>query len=176
MGALPKKKVDPLPQEEDTAFKMDATEVSGGSGRFVYYPHGKGTTGARGDKNEASPNSASQSDRGKVLTKTVLRSAKFLGLSDQQLADSIGVSKVDISRFRRGESSLKEGSTSFNLGVLLVRAYCSLDDIADGDKKVVRAWMKAEDFTLGDQPINLITEVEGLIDVAASLATRQSFS
>ena len=68
-----------------------------------------------------------------VLTKAALRAAERLGLSGRQLAEIVGVSEATVSRLKRGEAMLEDGSKPFQLAALLVRAFRSLDAITGGD-------------------------------------------
>ncbi len=70
---------------------------------------------------------APETAAGAVLTKASLRAAERLGLSGRQLADIVGVSEATVSRWKRGESLLEQGSKAFELAALLVRCFRSLD-------------------------------------------------
>ena len=70
-----------------------------------------------------------------VLTKAALRAAERLGLSGRQLAEIVGVSEATVSRLKRGEAMLEDGSKPFQLAALLVRAFRSLDAITGGDER-----------------------------------------
>lgn len=113
-------------------------------------------------------------DRAAVLGKALLRAAERLGLSGRQLAQIIGVSEATVSRLRRGEAQLEEGSTSFQLAALLVRAFRSLDAITGGDDRVARAWLGASNAALAARPIDRMGTVQGLVDVAAYLDARRA--
>ncbi|TPW29089.1 DUF2384 domain-containing protein [Martelella alba] len=113
-------------------------------------------------------------DRGAILTKAVSRAGDRLGLSGRVLADVLGVSEAQISRYRRGEAILAEGTKPFELAVLMVRAFRSLDAITGGDETVARAWLTAENGALGARPVDRITSIQGLADVVAYLDARRA--
>lgn len=120
------------------------------------------------------PVTAPALDRGAVLAKATLRAAARLGLSGRQLAGILGVSEATISRLRRGEAGLEEGTKPFELAALLVRAFRSLDAIAGGDEVVCRAWVAAPNEALGAAPLARMASVQGLVDVVAYLDARRA--
>ena len=113
-------------------------------------------------------------DRGIVLTKAVIRAADRLGIHDRLLAEVIGVSEAQISRFRSGDASLAERTKPFELAALLVRTFRSLDAIIGGDESAARAWLNAQNLALGARPVERITSVQGLTDVVAYLDARRA--
>ena len=114
------------------------------------------------------------SERATVLTKAAVRSAERLGLTGQVLAQVLGLSEATISRLRRGELALQEGSKSFELAALLVRAFRSLDAIAGGDERTMRTWITSHNTALRAAPSELIRTVTGLTDVVAYLDARRA--
>lgn len=115
-----------------------------------------------------------RADRAAVLTKATLRTAERLGLSARTLAQVLGISEPTISRMKKGDYQLSEGSKAYELGVLLVRVFRSLDAISGGDDTVSRAWMRGSNTALGDAPVNRITSITGLTDVIAYLDARRA--
>lgn len=113
-------------------------------------------------------------DRGTVLTKAALRAAERLGISGRQLADIVGVSEATISRWRRNEAALENGSKPFQLAALFVRTFRSLDAITGGDEGVARTWIKAPNTALAARPIERMLTVQGLVDVTNYLDGRRA--
>ncbi|MCF1707653.1 DUF2384 domain-containing protein [Tabrizicola sp. J26] len=113
-------------------------------------------------------------DRGTILTKAAIRAAERLDISGRQLADIIGVSEAQVSRFRNGEAALPVHGKPFELAALLVRAFRSLDAITGGDEGVARAWLNAPNTALGARPAERIVSIQGLIDVVAYLDARRA--
>jgi hypothetical protein len=113
-------------------------------------------------------------DRAGVVTKAVLRAAEALGLSARRLAQAIGTSEPTISRMRNAAYRLDPAGKSFELSVLLIRIFRSLDAIAGGDPAVVRGWMMSENSALGGRPIDRIGTVAGLVEVLAYLDARRA--
>jgi transcriptional regulator with XRE-family HTH domain len=117
---------------------------------------------------------APQPQRGPVLAKAALRAAERLGLSGRQLAAIVGVSEPTVSRWKRGDSLPDEGTKPFELAVLFVRVFRSLDTITGGDERVARAWLTNPNLALASRPIDQMTSVRGLVDVATYLDARRA--
>ncbi len=98
------------------------------------------------------PRPVSKADQTAVLTKATLRAASQLGLTNKLLATVIGVSEATVSRMRNGDYTLQPGHKSFELAVLFVRLYRSLDA----------------------EPIALIQTVPGLMNVIQYLDARRA--
>ena len=113
-------------------------------------------------------------DPATVLTKAVLAAAAKLDLKSSALAPILGVSEATVSRMRRGGYRLDAGTKAFELGVLFVRLFRSLDAIVGGDEAVARAWLKTPNLALGGKPVELIRTVAGLADVIAYLDARRA--
>ncbi len=109
-----------------------------------------------------------------MLTKAALRAAERLGLLGRQLADIVGVSEATVSRWKRGESLLEPGTKPFELAVLLVRAFRSLDAITGGDEAVARRWLTAHNTALAAKPVDRMMQIQGLVDVTAYLDARRA--
>jgi len=73
-------------------------------------------------------------DDGALITKAVMRAAHRLGLSNRSVAHIIGVSRPTVSRMAHGTFTLRPGDKPFELAVLLIRLFRSLDAIAGGDE------------------------------------------
>ena len=110
--------------------------------------------------------------RAQVLTKAALRAAESLGLPARMLAQVLGVSEPSVSRMKKGAYAIEDGSKSFELAALFVRVFRSLDAIVGGDAMTARQWLMAENTALGGRPIDRITTITGLADVAAYLDAR----
>jgi DNA-binding XRE family transcriptional regulator len=109
-----------------------------------------------------------------VLTKAVLRAAEQLGMTSKMLANVIGVSEATVSRMRRGNYKLQPGQKAFDLAVLFVRFYRSLDAIVGGDQVVASAWLKNWNTALESEPLALIQTVPGLMNAIHYLDARRA--
>lgn len=116
----------------------------------------------------AEPNSAV------VLNKAVLRAAERLDVTARTLAAVLGLSEPSISRMRRGAFQLEPATKPFELAVLFVRLFRSLDAIVGGDETVARKWLVNANAALGGRPVERIQTVTGLMDVIAYLDARRA--
>ena len=123
---------------------------------------------------QAKPRPASAADQAAVLTKATLKAATQLGLTNKLLATVIGVSEATVSRMRSGVYQLQRGQKSFELAVLFVRLYRSLDAIVGGDDAVAGAWLKNRNVALAAEPLALIQTVPGLMNVIQYLDARRA--
>lgn len=109
-----------------------------------------------------------------VVTKAVIAAADRLGLSARQLSAVIGVSEATLSRMKRLDFRLERGTKPFELSLLFIRLFRSLDAITGGDEAVARAWLKGDNTALGAAPLTKIATVSGLVDVLAYLDARRA--
>lgn len=109
-----------------------------------------------------------------VLTKAVLRAAEQLDMSGKTLAAVIGVSEATLSRMRSGAYKLAQRDKPFELGLLFVRLFRSLDAIVGGDQVVARAWLRNSNTALAGTPLALIQTVPGLMNVINYLDARRA--
>jgi hypothetical protein len=108
-------------------------------------------------------------EAGPVVTKSVMRAADRLAVPNRVLAAVLGLSEATVSRMAAGTYLLAPSSKPFELAVLFLRLFRSLDAIVGGDVTVARAWLRGENTALGAAPITLIVSVAGLVDVVAYL-------
>ena len=120
------------------------------------------------------PRPVPAAERTAILTRATLRAASQLGLTNKLLATVIGVSEATVSRMRSGEYTLQRGQKSFELAVLFLRLYRSLDAIVGGDDRVAGSWLRNRNTVLGAQPIALIQTVPGLMNVIQYLDARRA--
>ena len=122
----------------------------------------------------ARPRPVSAAERTAILTRATLRAASQLGLTNKLLATVIGVSEATVSRMRSGEYTLQRGQKSFELAVLFLRLYRSLDAIVGGDSTVAGSCLRNRNTVLGAEPIALILTVPGLVNVIQYLDARRA--
>jgi hypothetical protein len=120
--------------------------------------------------------SASPSAQAAVVTKGLIRAAERLELPNRVLAAVLGLSEATVSRMGTGAYQLDPGSKPFELAVLVLRMFRSLDAIVGGDVAVARAWVRNRNTALGGAPIALIESVSGLVNVVAYLDHRRALA
>lgn len=120
------------------------------------------------------PVAAAAAAENAVITKATLRAADLLDITARTLALVIGVSEATVSRMRREEFQLERGTKPFELAVLFVRLFRSLDAIVGGDETVARTWLKNPNTAFDGTPIEKILTIAGLVDVIAYLDSRRA--
>jgi DNA-binding XRE family transcriptional regulator len=115
-------------------------------------------------KAKAAPQPVPDSARRVVLSKAVVRAAGLLGVTQTQVAETIGVSDATASRMFGGKYLLDPNCKEWELASLFVRLFRSLESIVGSDDKA-RQWLRSRNLALGERPLNLIPKAEGLIRV-----------
>lgn len=113
-------------------------------------------------------------DEAAIVAKAVLRAADALELPAKILARIIGLSEPTLSRLRAGRTQLERDGKPFELAVLFIRLYRTLDAIAGGDRTVAKAWLIGPNTALGGVPLTQIQTIPGLLDVIAYLDARRA--
>jgi hypothetical protein len=109
-----------------------------------------------------------------VLTSATVRAAERLQIKNAALARILGVSGATVSRMRNKALFLERGDKPFELAILFVRLYRSLDSIMAGDDAVAADWLRNNNTALNGVPLELIQSVSGLVDVIAYLDARRA--
>jgi transcriptional regulator with XRE-family HTH domain len=100
-----------------------------------------------------------------VLTKAVTRGAGLLGLTQRQVAETLGLSGPTASRLFTGKYRLSPTrSKEWELAILFVRLFRSLDALW-GHEGTARAWLESYNSALGAAPLDLIKSAAGLVRV-----------
>jgi len=114
------------------------------------------------------------SDRQSTVSKAMLRASDLLGLSAKELASVIGLSEATLSRLKHGQGVSSLSGKAYELALLFIRLYRSLDAITGGDDAVSRRWLRAENTALGGIPAERIRSIDGLAHVLAYLDARRA--
>ena len=120
------------------------------------------------------PHAHPVSDEAALLMKAVLRAADRLAIKNAVLARILGLSGPTISRMRNGKYRLDREQKPFELAVLLIRLYRSLDGIVGGDDSVAADWLTNKNTVLDGVPLELIQSVSGLANVIHYLDARRA--
>ena len=109
-----------------------------------------------------------------LMTKATIRAAERLGVKAKVLARIIGVSEATVSRMKQGDYPLEPTQKPFELAVLFVRLFRSLDAMTAGDEKVAAAWLANDNTALNGKPIDLVQTISGLGNVIQYLDARRA--
>jgi transcriptional regulator with XRE-family HTH domain len=113
-------------------------------------------------------------DTGRAVAGAALRAAGLLGLTAAELALVLGLSPATVSRLRQNAGATRLTGKPYELALMFIRLYRSLDAITGGDDAVSRQWMRNPNQALGQPPAERIRTVEGLAHVVAYLDARRA--
>lgn len=113
-------------------------------------------------------------DAAAVAARALLRAAELLGMSARELSGVVGLSEASLSRLKRGDAAVRLSGKPYELALLFIRLYRSLDAIMGGDDEASRRWMRADNLALGGAPLSRIRTVDGLANVLAYLDARRA--
>ena len=99
-----------------------------------------------------------------VLGKAVTRAASRLDIPQHLLGRILGLSPATVSRLVAGSYQLDSRRKEWDLALLFVRVFRSLDSIV-GDEQSARVWLQSDNLALNARPIDLLPETEGLVRV-----------
>ena len=107
---------------------------------------------------------APASSRAAVVSKATVNAARLLGLNNAAIAVVIGLSEPTISRMVKGSYKLAPDSKPYELALLLVRLFRSLNAVVGGEEEPMRGWMQSHNLALGGVPAEQIRTVTGLVN------------
>lgn len=110
-----------------------------------------------------SNNTLQQPDPNRVLTQAVTNAAQLMGLNKATLAKILGISAASAGRMVAGQYQLNQNSKEWDVALLLVRLFRSLDAIMAGDENALRSWLQSQNLGLNAKPIELISDAAGLV-------------
>lgn len=107
-----------------------------------------------------------------LVAKALSRAVDRLNVNNKVLSRIIGLSEASVSRLKRRDFPLE--NKPFELGVLFLRLFRSLDALSGGDDDVSRQWLANDNVALEGKPIELVQSVAGLTHVIAYLDARRA--
>jgi hypothetical protein len=111
-----------------------------------------------------------------IVSKAVIKAARKLDMSNVELSDIIGISEPQLSRIANSSASnlLKKDSKEYELSLLFIRMFRSLDALVGGDDASAIKWMRGRNLAFNQKPIERVKTIEGLIDVLSYLDSRRA--
>ena len=103
-----------------------------------------------------------------LVTVAVTRAADAMGVKAAALARVLGVSAPSVSRMPEAYQ-LKQGRKEWELALMFLRVFRSLDAMLGGNRAQMAAWLTAENDHLQGRPLELIQSIEGIGRVAGYL-------
>lgn len=114
----------------------------------------------------ATPETATMDDRARVVTTAALKAASALQINKTTLGRILGLSPASVSRLASG-GELRPDTKPYELALLLLRLYRSLDSIMGGDRALASEWLASDNRAIGGRPIDRMATIIGLTEVAA---------
>ncbi|WP_075185898.1 antitoxin Xre/MbcA/ParS toxin-binding domain-containing protein [Teredinibacter haidensis] len=104
-----------------------------------------------------------------IVANGLIEASRFLGITQDQLASAIGVSRATVARIKKSASSnlddaaLASNGKPFELSLLLIRVYRSLYSILGGNQQAMKHWMSTPNLHLSNtKPVDLVQTALGL--------------
>ena len=116
---------------------------------------------------------ASSAEPAAVLSKAVTRAADQLHIQRSLLARVLGISAATVSRLYASTYQLDQRRKEWELAILFVRAFRSLDSIV-GEQETACRWLVSNNRALNGRPLELIAHTEGLVRVVHYLDASRS--
>ena len=123
---------------------------------------------------EASLNGALSNERERIVTSALCKAVVKLQFSQSELADILGVSKSTASRIMKGTHILKEDQKDYEIAVIVLRIFRSLDAITGGEDHVNVKWMRNENTALSGVPAAMLKNLTGLMNVVTYLDAQRA--
>lgn len=120
------------------------------------------------------PRTPNVSDDEALVSKAMLNAAKRLKITNAELAEVIGISPSKLSRMGQETTSVSKVGKEFDLAIIFIRIFRSLDAITGGDGETSSAWIRNHNVALEGVPIENMKSLEGLIDVLHYLDSRRA--
>ena len=114
----------------------------------------------------AAPEAVTADDRARVVTAAALKAAEALQINKTTLGRILGLSPASVTRMASG-TELRPDTKPYELALLLLRLYRSLDSIMGGDRSLAREWLASDNRALSGRPLDRITTIIGLTEVTA---------
>ena len=109
-----------------------------------------------------------------IVSKALLNAARRLDMTNVELAQVVGISESKLSRMDRQEALVSQSSKEFDLALLFLRLYRSLDAITGGDRVISAAWIRNPNDAFKTIPLERMKSLEGLVDVVHYLDSRRA--
>jgi hypothetical protein len=109
-----------------------------------------------------------------IVSKALLNAARRLEMTNIELAQVVGISESKLSRMDRQGACVSRSGKEFDLALLFIRLYRSLDAMTGGDSVTSAAWIRNRNKALNNVPVERMKSLEGLVDVVHYLDSRRA--
>jgi Protein of unknown function (DUF2384) len=104
-----------------------------------------------------------------IIRKALINACKILGFNQKDLSSIIGFSESKASRLFKNNAYIEPSTKEWDLAILFLRMYRSLDSLFGGHKSQCRLWINSNNSYLQGAPRELIKKIEGLVEVTQYL-------
>jgi Protein of unknown function (DUF2384) len=98
-----------------------------------------------------------------VLRKALIQAANILDLNQGNIGDILGLSQATISRIYNNMSYIEPQTKEWELALIFLRMYRSLDSLFGGQEDRSKLWMNSYNKHLLGIPKEIIKKIQGLI-------------
>lgn len=109
-----------------------------------------------------------------IVSKALLNAARRLEMTNAELAQVVGISESKLSRMSKQDAFVSKSGKEFDLALLFIRLYRSLDAITGGDSTTSAAWVRNPNKAFNKVPVEQMKSLEGLVDVVHYLDSRRT--
>jgi hypothetical protein len=109
-----------------------------------------------------------------IVSKAMIRAASELNITNVELSNIIGISQPQLSRIANSTTFIKKDSKDYELALLFIRVFRSLDALVGGDAASAASWIRHNNLAFGQVPIERLKKVQGLLDVLSYLDSRRA--
>ena len=122
--------------------------------------------------NTSTSQNTTENNKEAIIAKALLKTKDLLFLTGPEIEDITGISESKLSRIKNHKALIND-KKKYQLAVLLIRLYRSLDSITNSDD-VSSQWIRNQNHALNGVPAELINTPQGLIDVINYLDSRRA--
>lgn len=122
--------------------------------------------------NTSTSQNTTENNKEAIIAKALLKTKDLLSLTGPEIEDITGISESKLSRIKNHKALIND-KKKYQLAVLLIRLYRSLDSITNSDD-VSSQWIRNRNNALNGVPSELIRTPQGLIDVINYLDSRRA--
>jgi hypothetical protein len=114
---------------------------------------------------------AAEMEKAAALTKAALEAARRLGLTPAETANVLGVAQGAFAAMKKGDRAVDGLNGEAERADALVRVVKRLAAILGDNESAWRAWLRRESGPLGDKPLDVFAQRDGVVKVATYLAS-----
>lgn len=108
-----------------------------------------------------------------VLAKSLINASSQLGLKQDELAAILGIHRTGITRLKKS-MELEPNTKSGEIALLLIRCASALKHLSGRDEKWVKQFMREQNLILGEVPVVMAQQIQGLVELVNCVEALQT--